>query len=76
VGDTILTAAQAAERLGVSARTIHRWAADGFFPSAFKLNPAIKNSPLVLPITDIEAFERMRRDYQATLTGTEEPSSR
>lgn len=41
----VLTAALVAERLGVSPRTIHRWAADGFFPGAYKLNPALKTHP-------------------------------
>jgi predicted DNA-binding transcriptional regulator YafY len=45
----VLTAVLAAERLGVSTRTIHRWAAGGFFPGAYKLNLAFKNSPLMLP---------------------------
>ncbi len=60
----VLTAALTAERLGVSTRTIHRWAADGFFPGAYKLNPALKNSPPGIPVEDVEAFEQKRREYQ------------
>jgi hypothetical protein len=60
----VLTAVLAAERLGVSTRTIHRWAADGFFRGAYKLNLAFKNSPLMLPVEDVETFEQERREYQ------------
>jgi predicted site-specific integrase-resolvase len=74
MNNTVLTAALAAERLGVSTRTIHRWAADGFFPGAYKLNPAIKNSPLVIPAVDVEVFEQKRKDSVATAKAEGTPS--
>jgi hypothetical protein len=43
----VLAAVLAAERLGVSTRTIHRWAADGFFPGAYKHSTTLsKTRPL------------------------------
>jgi hypothetical protein len=65
MSDRVLTAALAAQKLGVSTRTIHRWTAAGFFPGAYKLNPALENSPLVIPVADIEEFEQKRRESQS-----------
>jgi len=49
--------------LGVSSRTITEWYKDGNFPNAYKLNPGKRNSPLRIPMLDIERFE-MRRIYK------------
>jgi hypothetical protein len=67
----VLTAALTAERLSVSTRTIRRWAADGFFPGAYTLNPALRDSPLIIPVEDVEAFEQKRREYQPATAESE-----
>jgi predicted site-specific integrase-resolvase len=53
---------EAAERLGVSTRTITRWVERGYFPGAFKVNPEADNSPYMIPLSAIEALERKRRE--------------
>ena len=58
-----LTTKQAAEVLGVSARTIQAWHEKGEFPHAYKLNPSNKrNSPLRIPRLDIEAIIERRAE--------------
>jgi predicted site-specific integrase-resolvase len=52
---------QAAKELSVSIRTIQAWFKKGRLPNAFKLDPKNeKNSPLRIPITDIEAIKNSR----------------
>lgn len=49
----------AAERLGVTQRTIQRWYDLGEFPNARPKSP-FPRSPVEIPESDIEAFERRR----------------
>ena len=60
------TAREAAERLGVTSRTIQNWIAQGLFPNAYKLNPRGKTSPYCIPEEDIEALEEERMNHQST----------
>lgn len=56
-----LTISEAAERLQVSEATMYRWLNSKkrkYFPSARKKNRWLKTSPWIIPIEDIEAFER------------------
>ena len=55
--NTLLTVTDAAERLGVSTRTIQAWIQEGQFPNAYKLNPSGKNSPYRIPCADIANFQ-------------------
>lgn len=58
----VLTIPQVADRLGVDRSTILRWIQDTeAFPNAFKKNPFLKTSPYVIPVSDVEHFERMQR---------------
>ena len=57
-----LNTAAAAKRLNVSPRTIIYWAQKGFFPGAFKVNPFVKKSPLLIPLSAIEEFEKKRAE--------------
>jgi excisionase family DNA binding protein len=59
------TTREAAERLGVTSRTIQNWITQGLFPNAFKLNPRGKTSPYCIPEEDIEAFEEERVNHQS-----------
>ena len=60
--DPALSAQEAAERLGVSVRTIQNWIDAGVaFPNAYKLNPHLSNSPYRIPVTDIETLEAERQ---------------
>jgi len=56
-----LRTAEAAERLQVSPRTITRWIDKDYFPGAFKINPEVDNAPFLIPVSDIEEFERKRQ---------------
>ncbi|MFQ5614747.1 MAG: helix-turn-helix transcriptional regulator [Anaerolineae bacterium] len=73
MSDKVLTSAQAAARLGVTPRTIQRWVAAGVFPNAFKLDPGFIKSPFIIPVEDVEAFERKRRERQAAAAEDETP---
>jgi hypothetical protein len=59
--DNFLNTQEAAERLGVHSRTVVRWIEQGHFPGARKVNPfAKKRSPYIIPLSDIEQFEKTR----------------
>jgi excisionase family DNA binding protein len=51
---------EAAQRLGVTARTIQQWINDGKLPGAYKLDPTGQTSPYRIPEADIVAFEQQR----------------
>lgn len=53
-----LSTAEAAERLQVSHATMARWIRLGHFPNARQKNPLLITSPYIIPIEDIEKFER------------------
>jgi len=45
---------EAAEVLGVSTRTVQRWARDGRFPNARQISPDTPGSPWLIPLADLE----------------------
>lgn len=51
-----LTITQVAEHFDVHATTVQRWVKQGYFPGARRRGPA-KNSPILIPRTDVEDFE-------------------
>lgn len=57
-----LKVSEAAERLGVTKKTITRWIEREFFPGAERKNPYAKNSTYIIPLVDIERFEKLRRN--------------
>jgi len=59
----LLSTAEVATRLGVHQTTVQLWIRKGHFPNAYKLGLG-KNSPYIIPESDIVAFEEKRR--QAT----------
>lgn len=56
-----LTTIETASRLGVTPQAITKWIRTGKFPNAQKINPAIKKSPYIIPVSDIEEFEKQNR---------------
>jgi predicted DNA-binding transcriptional regulator AlpA len=56
-----LTVKQVAARLEVGKSTVNYWINQGHFPSAYKLNPYARNSPLRVPEKDVAQFEAKRR---------------
>jgi excisionase family DNA binding protein len=52
--EELLTAAQAADRLGVSVRTVARWAEEGRLPEAMKL--AGVRGPRLFRAEDVDAL--------------------
>lgn len=63
MSEVFYTAAEAAERLGVSKVTVIRWIELGQFPGAHKSNPALKNSPWRIAAKTVADFETARRDH-------------
>jgi excisionase family DNA binding protein len=58
---------QAAEKLGVSYRTIQEWLKRGHFPHAFRLDPLSKSrSHLRIPVEDIDRIIQLRRQENRT----------
>jgi len=55
-----LTVQQAAARLNVTPRAIHKWIQAGHLPGSYKLNPHATTSPYRIPLTSIEEFEARR----------------
>ena len=53
---------RAAARLQVSTSMIARWVREGKFPNAGKVNPEADNSPYIIPMNDIELFEKNRKE--------------
>jgi excisionase family DNA binding protein len=60
-----LTVAEVAERLNVHPTTVQRWVRLGHFPGAYKKGPG-RNSPYIVPETDIAAFEEKIQGRQST----------
>lgn len=58
--ENYISTSEAAERLGVTQRTIARWVSKGCFPGAIKVNPQFKHSPYLIPVSAIEEFEASR----------------
>lgn len=64
-----LTATKAAERIfgestQATRKAIHRLVAqgaDGPFPGAAKLDPAVANSPIVIPLAEVEAYVKQQK---------------
>ncbi|MEA3341895.1 MAG: helix-turn-helix domain-containing protein [Chloroflexota bacterium] len=56
----MLSTADVAERLLVHQTTVQGWIRQGHFPNAYKLGPG-KNSPYVIPESDVIAFEENRK---------------
>jgi hypothetical protein len=72
-----LTAVLTAERPGVSTRTIHRWAADGFSQARTNSTPLSKIHPWSFQWKiDVGAFEQKRREYQPAKAESEWSFSR
>ena len=61
--DKTLSTADVAKRLQVHPTTVQGWIRKGYFPNAYKLGLG-KNSPYIIPESDIVAFEEKR--HQAT----------
>jgi len=55
---------EAAIYLGVSQRTVQIFFNRGHFPSAHKLDPTRKNSPLRIPEDDLQYFKMLRTQPQ------------
>lgn len=51
---------QAAERFGVTPRTIRNWINRGDFPNAYRVGLTSKSAHMI-PMSDIEAFDKKRR---------------
>jgi len=64
--EPLLSTKEAAQRLGVTHRTIVKWIKKGSFPNAYKLNPDGLRSPYRIPISDIEALEERRGQIEKT----------
>ena len=58
----LYTTREAADRLGVTTRTIQTWIHAGKLPGAYKLNPDGPTSPYRIPEEDIIAFEQQRQE--------------
>ncbi len=64
----MLSTADVAERLQVHQTTVQGWVRQKHFPNAYKIGPG-KNSPYVIPESDVIAFEKNVR--QQTQQATE-----
>lgn len=56
-----LTKAEVAKRFNVDVATVNRWLHAGYFPNAYKISPGL-TSPYRIPQTDIDNFDRKRRE--------------
>jgi excisionase family DNA binding protein len=61
VTERTLGTSEAAQALGVSARTVQRWLEENLFPNAYRLNPENPRSHVRIPEEDIEALKRKRQ---------------
>lgn len=52
---------EAAERLGITVRTMQNWLARGVFPGAYKSLPGGVTSPWQIPESDLARVEEQRR---------------
>ena len=57
---TYLTTEQAAEMLKVSTVTVQRMVARGHFPGTYKKDPTRKNSGFQIPLSAVEAFQKLQ----------------
>ena len=57
--DNKLSTTQLADRLEVHRNTVINWIRKGYFPNARKIGLG-KNSPYVIPESDVTAFEEQR----------------
>lgn len=62
-GKNVLKVSELADRLGVERTTVIRWINDGHFPGAYKIGPSV-NSPFVIPMEDVIAFEEKLQGRQ------------
>jgi hypothetical protein len=59
--DKTLSTADVAKRLQVHPTTVQGWVRKGYFPNAYKVGLG-KNSPYIIPESDIIAFEEKRHN--------------
>ena len=72
--EKMYSTAEAARRLGVTRKSAYRWYQRGEFPNARPKSP-IPGSSLVIPESDIIAFEQ-RRDHRRDLDSRRRPIHR
>jgi len=58
--DDYLTAAEVAKRFNVTSKTVTVWIDNGLLKGAKKLNPDIRNSPFIVPVSSVNEFEKTR----------------
>ena len=56
----MLRTRQVAKLLGVDESTVRNLIERGHFPGAHKIDPSRKNSPLLIPEEEVEAFQRQQ----------------
>jgi predicted site-specific integrase-resolvase len=61
VAGELLRLPDAAKRLGVSKRTLYRYIDKGYFPNVVKADPFVENSHYLIPVSDVEDFEELRK---------------
>lgn len=58
--DAMLTSDKVAERLGIDITTVALWIRKGYIKAA-KTNPLAQKSPFLIPESEVERIEAMRR---------------
>lgn len=53
-----LSTAQVARRFKRTPRTIVRWIGEGKLPGSFQVNPEAINSPFLIPLASVRAWEQ------------------
>ena len=61
MGEKVYSVEEAAQRLGVTTRSVQNWLRRGVFPGAYKLLPGGVTSPYRIPERDWEALEQQRQ---------------
>lgn len=74
--ESFTSAAQVAKRFNVTARTVVRWIKEGKLPGAFQVNPDAENSPFMIPVKSVDAFEKKypQKKREASNTNGDGPS--
>jgi hypothetical protein len=61
IGEMVYTIPEAAKRLGVTRKTVWNWVKlRRYFPNAQRKDPMNKRSHVIIPLSDIEDFEKKR----------------